>query len=110
MNQPEHRGFKRFVFQLEVELGDPVAAAAYTMDVAEGEDGEIGLSPHPTAVGKISAAVVKTIATALSAESERGFKFMSGGLIPWPTDDAGKYTEFVLPAPPNRRPDGTLGG
>jgi hypothetical protein len=106
------RKFVRLVYDLEVEVTDPMAAAAYTLDWTRDEDGGIAMVPYEELERQIAAAVSQTIGAALGearkASDVHGFRPLGFSELIRPTDERGNYTEMTLPPMPGRRPDGGL--
>lgn len=69
----------RYIAEFEVEVVDPVQAAAFTMDLSQGDDGSLSFAPAPTDVGKISAAINSVVSRALHASGpDAGFRWTGG--------------------------------
>lgn len=103
--------YMRVVFEMELEVTDVTAAAAYTMDWGQTADGEIAMMPYPTDDQQIYAAVSQVIATALADARERGVGFKCLSQSGFPREVvSGEHPAITLPAMPARRDDGTVPG
>lgn len=100
--------YKRFVIEMEVEMTDPVAAAAHNMNWTQDEDGPAMLQSQGDHE-EVSQAVSSVVSQALANQGPlAGFKFMSMSTLDRYVDDNGNYLEFpALPAMPGRNDDGS---
>lgn len=97
----------RFVFEFEIEVTDPTAAAAYTFDWTRDEDGNEMMMSHPSAEHLMTNAVAQAFMQSMSAvQSSAGFKVVGMGPQSRSTDGNGYYEEVTLPKVPVRGSDG----
>lgn len=101
--------FKRFVIELEVEMTDPVAAAAHNMNWTQGEDGPAMMQSQGDHE-EIKQAVGGVISNALANQGpQAGFKLISMSTLDRFVDDDGNFLEFPsMPAMPGRNDDGSM--
>lgn len=100
--------YKRFIIEMEVEMTDPVAAAAYNMNWTQGDEGPAMLQSEGDHE-EIKQAVGGIISQALANQGpQAGFKFCSMSTLDRFIDDNGNYLEFPLPAMPGRNDDGSV--
>ncbi|MCP2265587.1 hypothetical protein ACFQHV_00905 [Promicromonospora thailandica] len=106
----EHRKFMRFLVDLEIEVTDPTAAAAYTMDFRRDDEGNIAMAPYPTVEDQMQGTLSRVLSAALvQGGAEAGFKYLSASVLPRFLAEGGeKYTQVTLPEMPARRDDGTF--
>ena len=105
---PSHRRYARLVYDFEVELTDVMAARAHTMDRSKDESGEVRLGAQLTDEEQIIASLNQVITTTEAMNRDKGFRLISGSLLPRPVGEAGNYPSFELPALPGRLDDGTV--
>lgn len=99
----------RFLAEFEVEVIDPIQAAAFTMDWGRDADGGVQMMPHPTEFLQMNAAVSQAMAVGLmDAGPQAGFRWLGGSVIPRVPLEDGTYGEVTLPKMPGRRDDGEL--
>lgn len=105
----DHRKYMRFIAEFEVEIIDPTAAAAYTMDWGRDEAGNPEMQPYTTVEDQMRAAVSQAFSEGMADHGPRaGFKWWSGSVHTRPLDNAGEnHIELDLPSMPARRDDGT---
>lgn len=99
----------RFVAEFEVEVTDPVQAAAYTLGWARDDGGTLAvMSRYQTTDEQVWEAVRQALFTRLDEMSERaGFLVLTGSVLPRPLDDSGtSHPAMTLPPMPARRDDG----
>lgn len=106
--------FTRALLDLEVEITDPDALAAYLFDYGTDSEGNLGMvdvdqdlpnMPGTGAQTKAGRALLHVLASALQAQPNMGIKFVSGNSLPRPIED-GQYTGFKLVPLPLRNDDG----
>lgn len=104
------RRFIRFLMDLEVEVVDPTAAAAYTMDWGRDESGEPVMMPYSNQADQMHAAVSQLLTQTLANDgAQAGVKFVSASLLPRQLSDDGQaYLPVTLPRLPARNDDGSL--
>ena len=106
------RRFLRFVYEFEIEVTDPVQAAAYNLQVgADGDSGDLVAfgNTHPNE--RIASAIQEILSSALHEKgAEAGFRWMSSSLLHRPVDDSGQHPAMPLPAMPARDDDGSFPG
>lgn len=105
----EHRKYMRFFAEFEIEVTDPTAAAAYTMDWTNTPSGP-AMVPYETVEEQMQAALQQAIFSSLGEVGPgAGFKYLSGSVLPRFLNEAGdRYLEWPLAPLPARRDDGTL--
>lgn len=101
--------YLRFVGDIEIEVTDPVAAAAYTFDWADTPDGP-ELQPWGTLEEQMRQAAQQALMEGLmQIGPAAGFKVMAGGLqLRRSTKKPGLYDEVVIGELPARSDDGTI--
>ena len=108
--QPDAPRFMRFVAELEIEVTDPLAAAAYTMDWSH-ESGVVQtIRSHDSQRELIESAVRRALHDALNS-ARAGFRVLSGVAHSRKVDEDGtRYLLEVISPLPVRRDDGSLHG
>lgn len=98
----------RFVAEFEVEVTDPVQAAAYTLGWEQDSGGTVMMSGYQTPDDQVWEAVRQALFTRLDETSERaGFRVLGGSVLPRPLDGHGTlHPEVTLPPMPARQDDG----
>lgn len=104
----KERKFARFVMEFEVEIVDPVAASAMTMDWSADEDGGIGMRTVEDDVERVRGALGHLLTAAMVEHGARaGVKWQSSSLMRRYEDGKGSYHELTLGPMPVRRADGS---
>lgn len=109
-NMITERRFIRFLMDLEVEVVDPTAAAAYTMDWGRDESGEPVMMPYSNQADQIRASVSQLLGQTLANEGARaGVKPLGASLLlRHLSEDGQTYLPVTLPSMPARNDDGSL--
>jgi hypothetical protein len=89
--------YLRVIYECEIEIVDPIAAAATTMDWTRDELGRPVMMSRGTDEAAVLASVNVIITSALiEGGPGGGFKYFSGRVLPRSRDEAGNYPEVLL--------------
>jgi hypothetical protein len=104
------RRFARFIGEYEFEILDETAVKAFRIDLAQDDDGELGLATDWGSLERMLAARLNELAVEAwsNAGPELGVKFMGASLFPRSVDESDRtYVAFEIGSDPVRNPDGS---